>query len=146
MYSGVGVALTAAKTVEREQAERERERGTEKITTGRERERCVQVGGCHSQLFRPHTPRNTPSPFPWNERRSNSSHSVIKGRDRCLIAEVEPIFFTLSIAHTLFLRVPDNFYKTLVNFIWPEPVRKIIRVDRFFSFFSPLPPFRFPFF
>lgn len=49
-------------------------------------------GGCHSQLFQPRATNH-----PQNERRSNSSHSVIKGRDRCLIAEVEPTFFAVSI-------------------------------------------------
>lgn len=43
--------------------ERERERGGENNGRTRERERDVyKRGGCHSQLFRPHTPRNTSSP------------------------------------------------------------------------------------
>lgn len=76
-------ALTAAK--EREEKEGESSAATRYVQAG--------WGGCHSQLFRPHATEH-----PQNERRSNSSRSVIKGRDRCLIAEVEPTFFTLSIA------------------------------------------------
>lgn len=61
MYSGV--ALTAAKTVEREQAERERERGTEKITTGREREMRTSGGVSLAAVSTPHATKH-PLPLP----------------------------------------------------------------------------------
>lgn len=57
MYSGVGVALTAAKTLERNR-HRERERGASRENNRRERERCVQAGGVTRSCFDPtkHSP------------------------------------------------------------------------------------------
>lgn len=64
MYSGVGVALTAAKTLERNRhREREREGRVEKITG--ERERDAYKRGV--SLAAVSTPRNTPPPLETKE-------------------------------------------------------------------------------
>lgn len=63
MYSGVGVALTAAKTVEREQAERERERDRENNDRTRERD-AYKWGGVTRSCFDPTRHETPPPPSP----------------------------------------------------------------------------------